>query len=114
MNTTQTITLPQEELEEMNAVLAGKAGIIGEHTVATYTAKFDFSIEVDVKICGVKERHDAEEDECTPYIDAVLFTSGHERQCIEPSFDRLDGEYIFDDPNDINNTLTVVIKGDSK
>jgi hypothetical protein len=93
---TKHITIPKVEMDEYNAIIKGEGAIVGEHTIATFTAKFEHGIEADIKICGVKESADAEEDECTPYIDAVLFEDGNEVCVIEPCFDSLDGEYIFD------------------
>jgi len=107
---TQHIHIPKEELEEMNAVISGKAGIVGENTVARYTANFGDGIEADIKVCGVKETHDAEEDECTPYVDAVLFENGSEIGCIEPSFDTLEGEYLFYFPNFMEEMFRVILQ----
>ncbi len=92
---TQTISIPKNELDEMNSIIKGESGILGEHTIATYTAKFENGIEADIKVCGVKEELDAEADQCTPYIDAVLFDMGNEVAVLEPTFEHLDGEYIF-------------------
>jgi len=106
---TQHIYIPKEELDDLNSVIKGDSAIVGEHTIATYTAKFSNGIEADIKVCGVKESQDAEEDECTPYIDAVLFENGNEIGCIEPGFDKLDGEYLFYFPNSMDEMLRVIV-----
>jgi len=85
----QHIKIPKEELDYMNKVISGKAGLFGENTIAIYTAKFPNGIEADIKVCGVKEA------DCTPFVDAVIFDDGNELCCLEPCFDALDGRYIF-------------------
>jgi len=106
MNKEIIIYIPKEELADLNSLMKGDAVIVSEHTIATHTAKFSNGIEADIKVCGVKS---TDEDE-SAYIDAVLFKNGSEVCCLEPSFDTLDGEYIFDDPDNQGDTLTVLIK----
>ena len=71
--------------------------------IETHTANFGNGYEVDIKVCNT------DTDECTPYIDAVLFKDGHEVGLLEPVFDKLDGEYEFDHPEKQGEKLTVII-----
>ncbi len=52
----------------------------------------DTSFEIDLNVVGCDGSY---------YIDAILFENGHEVMCLEPQYDRIDGNYIFEIGQDI-------------
>ena len=94
---TQTIQIDKAEMDDLNSLLSGKTSSSQTSTIATYTANFGDGIEADIKVCGVDSTEDwKKEGEATPYVDAVLFDNGNEVGLLEPAFDTLDGEYLFE------------------
>lgn len=96
----KAIHVSKKLLTELNTILerdtflpdADEDGVI-----QTFTANFGDGWEADIKLCNGDG----------PYVDAVLFYHGSEVTCLEPSFDRLDGEYIFESDGQ---TFTVTIE----
>lgn len=88
----KTIVLPRDLLRKYNELLessdsaedAGKTELL--HTITTAIENTEY--EVDIKIVN-------SESGC--YVDAVLFHNNHEVMCLEPSYERLEGDYIFED-----------------
>jgi len=98
---TQRITIPKAVLDELNSIIKGELEIVDEDTIATYTANFGDGIEADIKVCGVSTTEEwNKEESCTPYVDAVLFDNGNQCGLLEPEFEQLDGEYIFEYDNE--------------
>jgi len=89
----QTITVPLEELQEINTILQRDSWDedSGRHEIIySLTAKFEDGNEVDIKVIN------SDDEEAGPWIDAVLFDeNGSELSCMEPSFDELEGKYTF-------------------
>lgn len=80
---TKVIRISLEEIERLQAFLDSKGKDVVD-TVATFTAKFDDGIEIDIKVC----------DGNPPFVDAVLFQDGSDVGCLDVT-DTLVGEYIF-------------------
>lgn len=86
----KTIVIPKLKAAYFNKILANQQGHeLGEDETITYTARFDNGIEMDIKICGV---HFKENEDNTPWTEAVLFDHGCEVCCTEPS-DSFFGEW---------------------
>lgn len=99
---TQYIMVRSEELGDINDILSGtlKHDIADAETMWSATAKFPDKCEADIKVVSSGRTdpgygEDVEDSEL-PYVDAVLFDpSGREISVLEPSFERVDGEYEF-------------------
>lgn len=89
MEIRQKITLDPMAIDLVNLDLArtSRDPDSGE-LIETFTADLGDGYEVDIKIVNGDEQ-------AGPYVDAVLFHMGCELCCLEPGFDRVDGEYIF-------------------
>lgn len=101
----QTIFVDKELNDIALDLLSGKevfSGMGDFETIFTFTAEIpESNFEVDIKVVG-----------CTDdvYIDAVLFEGGHEILCLEPQYDRLEGEYIFHLEDDNQVVVNVKVK----
>jgi len=95
---TQTIFVPKDEMDSMQRLLDGKDREWGEHTIQTYTANFGNGVEADIKVCGVQESIEPN-DQPNPYVDPVLFDNGSE-VCVGEVGDELEGEYLFEYDNE--------------
>ena len=86
----QVVQVPRPILILLNRWLSeDKAVEESGHDEVLYkaTAKFENGIEADIKCVNSASG---------PYVDAVIFQNGHERACLEPSFEKFHGEYSFE------------------
>ena len=66
---------------------------VTDEVVFGFTKKVkDTPFEIDINVVGCDGSY---------YIDAILFENGHEVMCLEPQYDRIDGNYIFEIGQDL-------------
>jgi hypothetical protein len=87
---TTTVFIPKQILTCLNKWLSGNRAVESSgHNEILYKVFVEFSdnIEADIKVVNC---------EGGPYVDAVLFENNNEVMCLEPSYEQLHGEYIFE------------------
>lgn len=106
METKKVIAVKDKTLTELNEILSlqvGSSDYAQGETIETFsTDLLGDGYEVDIKVVNG-------DDSAGAYIDAVLFLNGQEVYCLEPSFERLDGEYFFE--VDDNKFSIEIVKG---
>lgn len=86
---TKTIKIPQQQVDEINKVLAaGEPDTQSDKdgTIYVFSVSFGNGYEVDIKVCNGDP----------PYIDPVLFLNGSDACILEPDAESIEGEYEFD------------------
>jgi hypothetical protein len=92
----KSITIPVDELKEMEAILATSEGSHPDYgsadVIETYSAIFENGVVADIKVCNGD----------TPYVDNVLFAPDKTNPCYLSEVDvpeiaeTLEGEYHFE------------------
>ena len=83
----QTIVLSKDEAEFARDFLKlTEAAPDCEDVPLVKTARFGSCVDADIKLCNGNG----------PYVDAVLFQGGNEVMVLEPEFETMVGEYVFD------------------
>lgn len=87
----ETITIKKDLVEVINEVLSLSQAVPEsgfDEVLFLFTKEIpNTDFEVDIKVVN-------SDSGC--YVDAVLFEDGHEVMCLEPSYDSIEGQYIFD------------------
>jgi len=86
------LPIEADTLQALDAILAkpfADDDYTNDSLIIDFTATFSGGYEVDIKVVNG-------DDYAGAYIDAVIFHNGQEVFCLEPAFDKLEGEYIFD------------------
>jgi hypothetical protein len=93
MKSTTVVCIPKNVCEEVDGFLSGSSEVpdAGDSevllTVSTEVLGPREGLEVDIKVIN---------SESGPYVDAVLFENGSEVYALEPSFEHIRGEYLFE------------------